>query len=78
VTFDPATCIHCDPTADSLGAIIAIWILWLAPAIIFVLRRRIRASGWLATIASWLLATAGLVSGALSALASIAWLISSH
>ena len=78
MTFDPSTCIHCDPTGESLGAVIAIWILWIAPAILFVLRRRITAVGWPAIIASGLVTAAGVVCTVVAALISIAWLISSH
>ena len=78
MTFDPSTCIHCDPTGESLGAVIAIWILWLAPGLLFVLRRRITVVGWLASIASGLVTAVGVLCTVVAALISVAWLISSH
>jgi len=76
MTFDPSTCIHCDPTGESLGAVMAIWILWLAPGLLFVLRRRITAVGWLASAASGLVTAAGVLCTVVAVLISIAWLIS--
>ena len=73
MNFDPATCIHCDPVGESTTLVLALWILWLIPGVLFLVRRAIQGTGW-ASHACRVFATAGALTGTtVAGLLSLIW-----
>ena len=76
MTFDPATCIHCDPVGEGIAVVIFLWFLWVLPALLFVVRRRIGVvNRWPARIAAGLLTSTTACFTVLALLVSVLWLL---
>jgi hypothetical protein len=75
MSVDPATCIHCDQIGESVGAVVALWMLWFAPGVFLATRQLLTRETWLRRLGRGLATAGALTLGTIATLASLAWVL---